>query len=147
MGECMRDVVRGTWLATVLFVVSIVGVGLLLGWIHPPRLGFLVVAILIVTPPTWWLLVSRRGPIRVGRGAVAGALSLAIIFAIPIVLLASSVAKHGTGEGLGAQTTEVGFAVVLGVWLVAMPFGALIGALVAMLQRRGQSDVPNLKHG
>ena len=67
----MERVVSRTWLATLLFVMSMGAVAAKsLGGVWIPVVG---ICTLVVTPLLWWWLVERRERAGLRHGAAAGA--------------------------------------------------------------------------
>ncbi|MEQ1831504.1 MAG: hypothetical protein ABL977_00510 [Candidatus Eisenbacteria bacterium] len=128
----MREVLRSTWFATLMFAVAIVGAGVALGWIDPRGAWLSVALVIPVTVPTWWWVVGRRDGAGPGRGALAGALCAALVFLVPIAFLIFTIVVRGFGEGDGV----VGVMTLAGMFVVAIPLGAAVGAIVLLLQRR-----------
>jgi len=131
-GESMGDVIRATWFATLMFAVSIVGVGMVLGWIDPHGAMINVAVVALVTVPTWWGLIGRKGNAGPGRGALAGALCAVLVFVVPIVFLTVTIIVHGAGQGDGM----IGIMGLAGMAVIAIPLGAAVGMITVLLQRR-----------
>ncbi len=128
----MRDMIRGTWFATVMLVASIVGIGIALGWMHPSGAWINVAIVMLVAPPTWWWMIARRGTASLGKGALAGALCAALVFLVPVIFLILTMMVRGFGQGDGI----VGILALAGMSLVAIPLGAMVGAITVAVQRR-----------
>lgn len=128
----MGEVIRATWFATLVFVVSIVGVGVSLGWMDPHGAWLNVVMVIVITVPTWWWLIGRRGSAGPWRGALAGAFCAALVFLVPIARLILTIVRRGFGEGDGV----IGIVTLAGLLVVVIPLGAAVGALTVLLQRR-----------
>lgn len=128
----MRDVVHKTWFATLMFTVSIIGVGVALGWIDPRGAWINVAIVILVTVPTWWGLIGRQDSVGPGRGALAGALCAALVFLVPIVFLILTIMFHGPGQGDGV----IGIMALAGMAVIAIPLGAAVGTITVLLQRR-----------
>lgn len=128
----MRDVIEKTWFATLMFVVSIVGVGAALGWIDPHGAWINVAIVILVTMPTWWLLVGRWNGVGPGRGALVGALCAALVFLVPIVFVILTIMVRGFGQGDGV----IGIMALAGMLVMAIPFGAAVGTITILLHRR-----------
>jgi hypothetical protein len=131
-GDGMRDVVQKTWFATLMFAVSIVGIGVALGWIDPHGAWINVAIVILVTVPTWWVLIGRRGSAGPGQGAFAGALCAALVFLVPIVFLILTIIVRGPGQGDGV----IGIMALAGMLVMAIPLGAAVGTITVLLQRR-----------
>src|SRR5262245_38892638 len=79
----IAQAVKGTWLATLCFLFGLVGAGLLLGF--GPKLALQVAApAILVTPPLWWSLVRRMPLASPGRGAIAGALIVPMVWIVTL---------------------------------------------------------------
>jgi hypothetical protein len=128
----MRDVVDKTWFATLMFTVSIVGVGVALGWIDPHGAWINVAIVMMVTVPTWWGLIGRQERVGPRRGALAGALCAALVFLVPILFLTLTIMFRGPGQGDGL----IGIMALAGMALMAIPLGAVVGTITVLLQRR-----------
>jgi hypothetical protein len=129
--------IRDTALATALFVVACaVTWRVFLGWGF--GLEFAALA-LLVTPPLWWSLVARAPRPHPARGAAAGALVGLLVHAIAFGLLVYSkntpAARANSGL-TGAIDIAVGLFFITG-GAIAVPAGALLGALTTLVQRRG----------
>src|SRR5438093_1579407 len=118
----MRDVIRTTWFATLMFAVSIVGVGVALGWIDPHGAWLNVAIVILITVPTWWWLIGRQDSAGPGRGALSGALCAALVFLVPVVFLILTIMVRGPGQGDGV----IGIMALAGMSLVAIPLGAAV---------------------
>ena len=128
----MGDIIRRTWFATLMFAVSIVGVGAALGWIDPHGAWINVAIVIAVTVPTWWWLIGRQSSPGPGRGALAGALCAALVFLVPIVFLIMTILVSGPGQGDGV----IGIMALAGMSVMAIPLGAAVGTITVLLQRR-----------
>lgn len=137
----MRELIRGTWLISAFFILPILVIELL-GWKTSGHLeGFFIggwatlpaIALLIVPSTWWWLVVRRRSP-KVRRGALAGALCAALIFLVPAVDLFHILSTpRPPDSGLVDAAVLASFMVF---WAVAVPLGAILGALAIVLHRR-----------
>ena len=128
----MRDVIRTTWFATMMFVVSMVGSWVAVGWMQPSGAWLGIMIVMLVTPPTWWWLIGRRSSASVGRGALAGAVCAGLICLVPIIHLTQAILVRGLGQGDGV----VGIVAVAGVSIVTIPLGAVVGMITVLLQRQ-----------
>ncbi len=128
----MRDVIRTTWFATLMFAASIVGVGIALGWIDSHGAWLNIAIVILITVPTWWWLIGRRNGAGPGRGAFAGALCAALVFLVPIAFLIFTIVVRGIGDGDGV----IGVMTLAGMLVMAIPLGAAVGAITVLLQRR-----------
>lgn len=115
-----------------MFVVSIVGLGVALGWMDPRGAWINVAIVIVVTVPTWWWLMGRHGSAGLGRGAFAGALCGALVFLVPIVFVILTMVVRGFGQGDGL----IGIAALTGMLVMAIPLGAAVGTITVLLQRR-----------
>jgi hypothetical protein len=132
----MPALIRSTWVATAVFVATVVVIGLSVGSLV--GVGTLSATLVVVTPPVWWWVVARGQRGGWVRGAIAGAVCAAVAFAVPILPMLLGAAKNGPGQELGALATAAGFTVLVGLWAVAIPVGAVVGGATALVQKRLQ---------
>ncbi len=128
----MLAVIRTTWCAALMFVVSIVGVGVALGWMDPRGAWINVMIVVLITMPTWWWLIGRRRDVGLIRGALVGALCAALVFLVPIVSVILTMLVRGFGQGDGV----IGIMALAGMLATAIPIGAAVGTISVVLQRR-----------
>ena len=128
-------VVRRVWLATACFLFAIVGVGLLLGF--GPNLAFQVAApAVLVVPVLWWWIVRRMQNIRVGSGAVAGALIVPIVWILNLTTW-HVMTRAYRGPDWHPNEAVNDFGTMLEVWFglvgscIGSAAGAAFGALIA----------------
>jgi hypothetical protein len=129
----MRDLIRGTWLATELFVAPLALFEWSLASISPGLAGSFSVGALLITPAVWWWLVARRrtkGPLR---GALTGALCAALILLVPTVRDAAIFAKRASSPE-GGFSAASGFTFLVGSWVVGIPIGVCLGALAVFVE-------------
>src|SRR5262245_28058093 len=136
----MRDLVRKTWLPTLLFLVIAatwwwVFLGIEDAWWQG-------IPIVVVAPPIWWAIVARANPGGMIRGALAGALIGVVSQLMPhVVYLGPFVFQRGQGDG-DAQ---------LAAWAEGMVYLALVlggfvaGALIGVSRLRCRSTRTNLR--
>jgi hypothetical protein len=138
----MRNLIKDTWLISTLFVTPILLIELL-GWATKGYLeGFLIggwatlpAIALVITPCVWWWVVARRRSRRIYRGVLAGVLCASLILLVPTVDLIRTLSRpRPPDSGLVDAAVSASFMVF---WVVAVPLGAIFGALVVALQRRG----------
>jgi hypothetical protein len=134
----MREMVRQTWLPTLLFALPIFVFELIHGGEPSPPVGTMTLISIIVVPPTWWRMAVARGPVSPGRGTVAGMLCgvlIVLLPAIPITIV-EFLKSPPSRAGLGGFGAILWFVVVGIALLLLTPLGAAIGALTALLQKR-----------
>lgn len=125
----MRELIRKTWFATTMFVVSIVGTSVVVPWLRLYEAWQGIAMIMLVTPPIWWWLIGRRNRPGPGRGAFAGAVC-ALLYISPFILYCLMEMNRPDEAGTG-------FLVVLGITLalITVPVAAAIGTIIVLLQR------------
>jgi hypothetical protein len=97
------------------------------GWATLPAIA------LLVTPSIWWWLVARRRSPKIHWGALAGVLCAALILLVPTIDLFHTLSMpRPTDSGLVDAAVVYSFMVF---WAVAIPLGAILGALAIVLQR------------
>ena len=148
-GEAQFLVTRflgATWRATLLFVIGIGGGALLLQFELSPSVEGAVLA-LLVTPLIWWWRVGRHGKATAGRGAVAGAVIVPMVWILGLAI-SSLVTEanrppdwHPTREWAGFGT-EFQLMVGLVGSLVGAASGAAYGAMVAWIERAWGRNPP-----
>ena len=124
-----------TWLATVLFTAGIYGGALLAGY-GPLSAALVAVPSLIVTPLVWWFVVKRGVMPRPGRGFIAGALIVPMVWisAVAISHVLGSAARPSHGRP-NPEWIAFGYSLKLllalaGSLIGAVP-GGVFGAMVA----------------
>src|SRR5687767_3998588 len=130
----MITFIKETWLATLVFaglctvhaVTDLKQCGPILT-VGIPVTGF------ALTPAIWWFLVGRGGRFRLLRGAVAGALSLALTMNLVPVLAMYMSRNQGFRDPFAGFETVLGLMIYVGV---GVPLGGVLGALIAHAQRR-----------
>jgi hypothetical protein len=85
-------------------------------------------------------MVARGSGFGLGRGAIAGATTAAVILLIPALymLLAAGLQQHRPGEGGVAGMAVMLLMIVFAV--IGIPLGAGLGALTTLLQRQWRSE-------
>jgi len=129
----MRDVVKGTWLATALFVAPLALFEWSLAPISPGLAGSFSVGALLITPPVWWWLIGRRQTKGLVRGALTGAFCAALILLVPTVRVAAIIAK-GASSPEGGLAAASGVAFLIGSWVVGIPSGLCLGTLAVVIE-------------
>jgi hypothetical protein len=134
----MSEVLRRTWLPTLLLGVPIFFFELIgPGQLNAPLSSWTFYA-LVAVPTVWWLTTAKDGHVSVGRGAASGALCGAGIVLIPAIIELFRVAviqKDGSGGLVGVAWN---FYLMI-VAAILVPLGAGIGAVTALLQRPGRA--------
>jgi hypothetical protein len=130
----MRTVIKGTWLATALFVVPLLALELVEATVSPSVVGTFSLGAILVTPPVWWWLVARREKVGPARGAAAGSLCAALIVLIPTIYVVSVMAGRRPSYDGGLADAQ-GIAYFVFVWVIAIPVGAGLGALAVTLNQ------------
>ena len=142
LGVRMREMISRTWLPTLLFAFPIFVFEWIHGGVSPPPVGTLTAIAIVVVPPTWWYTAAVREAVEVGRGAASGALCGAVIVLIPAFYVMIVAAVKGPGDGPGGLVAAAGFVVLVIALFVMVTVGAGIGALAALLQKRGPTRPP-----
>jgi len=128
-----------TWRATLLFVSGIGGGALLLRLGLSATVGGAALALLL-TPPIWWWFTGRHGKTGAGRGAIAGAVIVPMVWILGLAIhhAATNASRppdwHPTREWAKFGTW---FEFMLGVAgsMAGAVSGAVYGAMVAWLER------------
>jgi hypothetical protein len=128
-------VLRGTWLATILFLL--VSTGIWWRWLSWGSAKGSILPTIIICPLVWWWLVARRGYPQPIRGLIAGALIGLLTQVLPDVapMAWQSHTHPGPRDGEEQVVAMVTVYFYLMVGIVAVPAGALLGLLVAMVQK------------
>lgn len=132
----MKDVLRRTWLPTLLFGVPVLLFELLVpGQLNAPLSSWTFYT-LVAVPAVWWLATRNGRRVSAGRGAVIGALCGVGIVLIPATiegLRLAPIRRDGTGD---LVTLAWNFYLMF-VAAILVPLGAGIGAVTALLQKPG----------
>src|SRR6267142_3685713 len=136
----MPEVVRRTWLPTLLFAAPIFAFELIAASdaSRKPPVGTLTLVVLIVVPLVWWLTTANLGRISLGRGAVAGAWCGACLVLLPAT--AFTILFLASGRVDAGMVWGAGFVILAGAMVLFVPIGAGIGVLTAALQGRRLRD-------
>ena len=128
-------VFRRTWLPTVLFLVVATFIWWIEGGWNSAKGTF--VPTIVLCPPVWWWIVSRKNYPRIVRGLVAGALigPLTQVFPYAAPTLWYSV-MHPWRAGEGGLAAGVVNAFFILVAIGSAVIGASIGLVAVLIQRR-----------
>ena len=135
-----------TWRATLLFVIGISGGALLLQFGLSASVEGAALA-LLVTPLTWWWYAGRHGKANSGRGAVAGAVIVPMVWILGLAV--SRIVTEANRPTDWRPTREwarfgMEFEFMLGLVgaLAGAASGAVYGAMVAWLERAWGRNPP-----
>lgn len=133
-------VLRRTWLATTLFVVTSSAIWWKLLDLEAAREHFLPT--LFLTPIVWWLAIGRNSRPGLPHGTVVGAVIGVLTQLIPDLPMIVQLFSHpGTGDGEDQAIAMASAAVYLMIGLCAGILGAAIGLLATAIQRRASTNV------
>ena len=146
----MRDLVRSTWLPTALFTAATLP--LVLNSIRcGPALAFgpaLTASVVVPAAWHWYVIGSDRPSLR--RAALAGASASYVIVTLSHVVVGVRFSLTHSWSSLELGALAVGLEdlfVTVGGLLIGAPIGALLGVLIAHIQRAHWTGPPALAEG